>query len=157
MRLMTAVTEVPVLEPVPLWPVANLPAYSWLRLWDGCNHDEVGLFMYALANYGADEDEAELNVTETLRTIAERELLILPGGLYVKQGDAIVHPGCCSGLEDWREWYFVPDGVSPFMGHDPWPGTELVDGLVRIHADQDSPVHVDISLEQLQTELESVR
>ena len=57
--------------------------------------------------------------------LAENE----PGGFVVSGGIVFwdteheIRPGCCSGVENWREsMETVEAGESPFMGHDPWPG-----------------------------------
>ncbi len=157
MSMMTAVIETPVLEPLPNWPVAEIPPFSWLRLWKGSSDEEVGLFMYVLCTYGNHEEvDGNPTVTEILQEVVERECLILPGGLLVQQDHSIIHPGCCSGLEDWRDWYGVPEGQFPWLGHDPWPWVEIVDGVVRVWANQDSLVHVNMDIEQFMLELESV-
>ena len=72
------------------------------------------------------------------------ESLILPGGIAVRDAtNREITPGCCCGLEGWREWHlFEATGVSPWMGHDPdahfeqagdtvrlWSHGELSDGL----------------------------
>ncbi|WP_156313234.1 hypothetical protein [Micromonospora sp. HK10] len=43
-----------------------------------------------------------------------------------------VTPGCCAGLEDWREWTSVLDGGQPWLGHDPGPEVEVRGALIRV-------------------------
>ncbi|MFE9207615.1 hypothetical protein [Micromonospora sp. NPDC007230] len=49
-------------------------------------------------------------------------------------GMAVV-PGCCAGLEEWREWTQVISGGSPWLGHDPGPEAEVVDDNLRVWQD----------------------
>ncbi|MEV2193808.1 hypothetical protein AB0I02_22905 [Streptomyces phaeochromogenes] len=62
-------------------------------------------------------------------------------------------PGCCDGLEDWRDWQrFVDDGGLLGFGHDPVsPIAECFGDTVRltVNADQsDSPV-IELSVTDL--------
>ncbi|MFD9036663.1 hypothetical protein ACFVZW_36850, partial [Streptomyces sp. NPDC059567] len=62
-------------------------------------------------------------------------------------------PGCCDGLEDWRDWHQFADGGSLLgFGHDPLsPVAERFGDTVRltVNADQsDSPV-VELSITEL--------
>lgn len=53
-------------------------------------------------------------------------------------------PGCCNGLEEWRDWYEVLDGYGQVcFGHDPGPLAERLGDTVRLTVDadrSDSPV-----------------
>lgn len=44
-------------------------------------------------------------------------------------------PGCCAGLEDWREWAEVLTGSSPWLGHDPTPEVEIGANELRVWQD----------------------
>lgn len=46
-----------------------------------------------------------------------------------------VQPGCCCGLEDWREWLDVADGETLWLGHDPSPRLEHADEIVQLWPD----------------------
>jgi hypothetical protein len=82
------------------------------------------------------------------------ELIIITGGLQVCDTNAgiAVMPGCCAGLEDWRDWAQVFTGDSPFLGHDPGPEVEAVcddlrvwqDGGPNRHRGRWAGVHVDM-------------
>lgn len=66
-----------------------------------------------------------------------QELLIFAGGLRVcdtSTGMAIV-PGCCAGLEDWRDLTQAITGGSPWLGHDPGPEVEVVGDDLRVWQD----------------------
>ncbi|MEU8299693.1 hypothetical protein AB0C04_20765 [Micromonospora sp. NPDC048909] len=65
------------------------------------------------------------------------ELLIIAGGLRVAEpstGRAVV-PGCCAGLEDWRDWAQALTGGSPWLGHDPGPEIQAVGEDLRVWQD----------------------
>ncbi|HEY9368306.1 hypothetical protein [Streptomyces sp.] len=49
-------------------------------------------------------------------------------------------PGCCNGLEEWRDWFEVLDGSgSAGFGHDPDPLAERLGDTVRLTADAEQP------------------
>ena len=78
----------------------------------------------------------------------------MPGGLqFVEDGVAKVVPGCCSGLENWREWLDVPYGQKMiWAGHNPTPWVEYFDGGVRIWEDEksDEIQHIEFSQEEME-------
>jgi hypothetical protein len=74
------------------------------------------------------------------------EDLFASGGLRVTDtatGTTLL-PGCCNGLEVWRDWLEVVDGDGrAFFGHDPSPLAERLGEAVRLTVDaeqNDSPV-----------------
>ncbi|WP_433204811.1 hypothetical protein ACQP00_36630 [Dactylosporangium sp. CS-047395] len=96
---------------VTLRAVVDVPG-GWLTLDGSCGADEVGLFAAVVADYN--------NVTAG-ELVAE-EHLIAPGGLVLDDGVTAIVPGCCCGLEEWREWVrAVRERWSPGLGHDPTP------------------------------------
>lgn len=76
------------------WPVATLEPGTWLTLDGTCGDPEVGLFIALVADYN--------NIPPDALATAER--LIAPGGLMLTDTTTEIVPGCCSGLEDWRDW-----------------------------------------------------
>ncbi|MEV0111034.1 hypothetical protein AB0H42_32575 [Nocardia sp. NPDC050799] len=132
---MQAVVEVPVFDtesPQP-WPVASVAAGSWLALDAGCTDEEVGLFVGTLAHRL--DVESPGGRDEVVARLLAEEILIVAGGLRLLDmvtGMAVV-PGCCAGLEGWRDWGQVLTGGSPWLGHDPWPEVEIgSDGDLRV-------------------------
>lgn len=61
----------------------------------------------------------------------------MPGGISVfGEGQKRISPGCCCGLDEWREWIdFLETGRTPWIGHDPSPWLEINGGIVRIWSD----------------------
>ncbi len=63
----------------------------------------------------------------------DRHGLIFCGGLQLHAGGNTLGPGCCSGLEHWREWpALLETGEPVWWGHAPDGQVELIDtGAVR--------------------------
>lgn len=112
--------------PIGPWPdhVELSPATS-----DG----EIALVLLQLAEYNRSNGRmAVLTPAE----LAAAEKLVLPGGIAIHAGTSAIFPSCCSGLEDWHEWKdLLSAKVSPWMGHDPAPWAEFVDGHIRFWPD----------------------
>jgi len=132
---MRAVIEVRTLAERPPWPVAPIGSGSWLELDAGCGDDEVGLFVAALV------DPVDLIAAggraDLVDALLAEELLIVTGGLRIEDTGTgmVVVPGCCAGLEGWREWALVLDGGVPWLGHDPGPEVEVVGEALRVWQD----------------------
>ncbi len=117
------------------WPVAAVVPGSWLVLNAACTAEQVGLFVATLA--------ARIDVAspggrdEVVDALLAEELLIVPGGLQLSDTSAgtVVVPGCCCGLEDWREWTRIFTDGSPWLGHDPGPEVEVVGEDLRVWQD----------------------
>lgn len=132
-----AVVEVPAFdaEAPPPWPVEPMAAGSWLVLDASCSDEQVGLFVAILA------DRIDVPVPggrdEVVDALLAEELLIVVGGLQVRDTETGVGvvPGCCSGLEDWRDWTQALAGDSPWLGHDPGPQVEVLGGQLRVWQD----------------------
>jgi hypothetical protein len=134
--VMQAVVDVPMFdEGSTPWPIAAVAPGSWLVLHAGCTAEQVGLFVATLA--------ARIDVAspggrdEVVDALLAEELLIVPGGLQLNDTSTgtVVVPGCCCGLEDWREWTWVLTGGSPWLGHDPGPEVEVIGGDLRVWQD----------------------
>ncbi|WP_238009729.1 hypothetical protein KZZ52_08635 [Dactylosporangium sp. AC04546] len=122
-------------------PVVELSFGSWLALSGECTGEQVERFLSTLTDY--------LQV----ETLAEADMLIVHGGLRLadRRTGAVVVPGCCGGLEDWRDWLEILDGGSPWLGHDPWPKVEIDGDRARVWQDS-SPLrgpYVDVPLGDL--------
>jgi hypothetical protein len=93
---------------------------------------DIGLVFAQLVDY----NHIEGRDTEALQAgIIEAESLLLPGGLQASYGKQEIDPGCCCGLEAWREWEGALKGSSPWLGHDPSPWVELSGNVVRVWSD----------------------
>lgn len=105
---------------------------GWRTLGPDCPAREIDLFLASLAA-GLDI-EPPGGRGQVVDTLLSQELLLISGGLRVRDTatGASVTPGCCAGLEDWREWMSVLDGGQPWLGHDPGPEVEVRGALIRV-------------------------
>lgn len=103
------------------WPVPpqSHPA-GWLAVHGGLSRDETGLFVARWAQYAIDTSQSPTAVARAL--IADDDHTVF-GGLRFTDTltGAVVLPGCCSGIEDWRTLAWGATGEEPDLGHNgPW-------------------------------------
>ena len=113
------------------WPVEPLAPRSWMTVHADCTDTQIGLFVAALAS--PIDVAPSGGRAEFVDALLAEEVLVIGGGLRARDtstGTEVV-PGCCSGLDDWREWTGVLVGRSPWWGHDPSPEVEVVGDDVR--------------------------
>ncbi|MFC3454323.1 hypothetical protein [Amycolatopsis speibonae] len=151
---MQPVLEVRATDGFALWPVAEVESFGHLALSGELTPLEVGTAMMSIV---ADNDiDPEHNdrpprpsdpLESFLHGLLTFDTLFAAGGLRVTDSATGVTllPGCCNGLEDWREWYQVLDGGGHRIGfgHDPDPMAERHGETVRLTVDaeqRDSPV-----------------
>lgn len=99
------------------------------------------------------------SIAEVARALLKAQTLVLPGGLLARTHIIEISPGCCCGLENWREWYGVtPNGTPPWLGHDPSPWVECKTDNAVLWADGDlgdqSP-YVEVSYSEITHALRS--
>ena len=127
------VVETPWFEGQPPWPwpIADRKGFSFMRLSGEMTESEVGSVMAQLVSYN--QIDGETTVNGLLSEAVAAESLLLPGGIQASEGEREIDPGCCCGLESWREWVAcLGSGRSPWMGHDPDPWIGWAGGVVRI-------------------------
>lgn len=120
------------------------------------SREDVTTALATIAEYNEDED-----AREGLGGLLDQECLIVSGGLLVRDTETgvAIEPGCCVGLEDWRQWHDLLDGERPWLGHDPDAGLEFRDGTARLWPDahhSDGPA-CEIQIADLPRHLEQVR
>ncbi|SDF37598.1 hypothetical protein SAMN05216553_101335 [Lentzea fradiae] len=138
--------------------VVEVPG-GYVELSGRMTQDDVGTALAAIAGYvvGVDAEPGP----EQLRALLAEEMIVMAGGLSVLDtttGVRIV-PGCCAGLESWRDWALFLDGEVPWLGHSPAPGVELTADVVRLWQDEDAqePPSCEIPLADLPGHLRGVR
>lgn len=115
---MEVVMESPYERPAVPWPVADVSPFQFVRLWGGAPPEVVGLAVARGIQYN--EIPLEGTAGDMLRRMADAEAWGLLGGVRLTDGSGNdVLPGCCSGVETWREWLELEYGANPWMGHDP--------------------------------------
>ncbi|SEG83489.1 hypothetical protein SAMN04489712_1164 [Thermomonospora echinospora] len=138
MVIVEAVVETYGKEEFTAWPVAGPVADGLLPLSGRMTAAEVGTVMAVIAvgsAYFAEEEIADTDGAGLLRHLARADDVIAPGGLRFRDNDIVVPPGCCYGLESWRDWLDLPS--EPWLGHNPTPGLRHQDGLLRLWPDKD--------------------
>ncbi|MFE7856164.1 hypothetical protein [Streptomyces sp. NPDC057403] len=144
MLIVNAVLETPDTADFSLWPVAELPPYQFMALSGTMSPLHVGSALARLVDCNTlpgDDDRPLVDAHEAIGRLLETDKVIAPGGLrlYDTRTNVTVRPGCCCGLEDWREWLDVADGENPWLGHDPSPRLEQVDEAVHLWPDTVGP------------------
>ncbi|WP_405466322.1 hypothetical protein OG333_15485 [Streptomyces anulatus] len=154
-----------------LWPVAEGVSSRFTALSGNLTSAEVGTALMLIARCndidpdpGAGDDRPPRPADPLgsfLHGLLTFEDLFAAGGLRVVDGSTGVTllPGCCNGLEDWRDVYSVLDGTGwAYLGHDPDPVVELSGDRVRLVVDfeqSDSPV-IELSAVELRRLLDGV-
>lgn len=132
------ITLTPVLEPwsadCPFWPVEQ--ARFLVAVPRRPTPLQVGTVVWALIGRSVSADDLSITAAdadEAIETyVARTEGHFAPGGLRVTAGGVVVDPGCCVGLDEWRDWLRVIDGGSIDLGHDPDVMVEHHGPVVRV-------------------------
>ncbi|MGA5816808.1 hypothetical protein ACPC54_02920 [Kitasatospora sp. NPDC094028] len=169
---MRPVLEVHDTDGFSLWPTAAEPT-GQLVLDGRLTPEQVGTAVHRLAELNdVDPEPAEERgprpadpLGAFLHGLLTMDLYIT-GGLYVTDPatGTVFEPGCCYGLEEWRDWHRVVDGSGvAWFGHDPQtigeaPRAARLGRLVRLTQapdDPGSPV-IELSLDELRRLLAGV-
>ncbi|MGW0904257.1 hypothetical protein [Streptomyces sp. NPDC002853] len=140
---MDAVLETYEARDFTLWPVSDPAEERLLRLSGELSSRQVGTAMAVLTGYNnRPRRRGERHATDGLAQVNRlltAECVVAPGGLRVRdtRSGITVKPGCCFGLETWRDWQSLLEGEEPWLGHDPGPRAEVVGASVRLWPDAD--------------------
>lgn len=167
------ITLKPVLEQwsadCPFWPVEQADFYFAVPRMP--TSQQVGAVVWTLIGRSVTADDLSITAPDAAKAI-EKYLTsddedFAPGGLQVGSDDVVIDPGCCIGLDEWRDWLRVIAGEVIYLGHDPdaliehrgpavrvWKsGGQLPSGSVL---DPGEP-HIDISRHALPKLLDAVQ
>lgn len=143
--VMRAVLEISAADDFALWPVGEQESYGYLALNGELTSAELGTAVMEIARCNAFEPEKGDEPCPTdpldafLHGLITMPDLLAPGGFRVTEnstGTVLADPGCCNGLETWREWLEVLDGTGcSSFGHDPTSVAERVGDMVRLTFD----------------------
>ncbi|MFJ2720343.1 hypothetical protein [Streptomyces sp. NPDC087437] len=150
---MQPVLEIFAADDFALWQVGEHESYGYLVLDGELTPAEVGTAVMRIADCNDFEPEEEHGPCPTdplgrfLHGLLTMPDLFAAGGFRVADNatdTVFVEPGCCSGLETWRDWLEVLDGTGcSSFGHDPSSVAERVGDTVRLtldaHAKDGSP------------------
>lgn len=135
--IMDAVVETYEARDFTLWPVSEASEGRLLRLCGDLSSRQVGTAMAVLTRYNLrprkrGESQAADGVGQ-LRRLLAAECVVAPGGLRIRDTvtGVTVAPGCCVGLENWRDWLGLLDGGEPWLGHDTEPRVEHAGSVIR--------------------------
>ncbi|WP_370422211.1 hypothetical protein AB8O64_28705 [Streptomyces sp. QH1-20] len=157
---MQPVLEIYTPDGFDLWPIAEIEPFGFLPLSGELSPAEVGTAVMRIAGCNdidpdGDRPPRPADALESfLHGLLTFDSLFAAGGLRVADHSTGVTflPGCCDGLEDWRDWHQFVDGGSLLgFGHDPSPVAERFGDSVRltVNAEQsDSPV-IELSVTEL--------
>ncbi|MFC8448213.1 hypothetical protein [Kitasatospora sp. NPDC057223] len=157
---MQAVLEMCTPDGFAFWPVAEIEPFGFLPLSGELSPAEVGAaVMRIIACNDVDPDgdrppRPADPLDSFLHGLLTLETLYAAGGLRVTDSSTgtTFLPGCCNGLEEWRDWHQVVDGSGyTSFGHDPDPCAERFGRTVRLTVDaeqRDSPV-IELSVTEL--------
>ena len=117
------------------WSQIQLPKRPWplyVRLWGNAEPEAVALVVGTLVTWGRESTQW------FIEALANEFPAGVPGGFAVTDGERLIGPSCCCGLETWHEWLdALTTRQSPWMGHDPAPFVEFQEERVSIWADGD--------------------
>ncbi|MEU8583224.1 hypothetical protein [Streptomyces abikoensis] len=143
-----------------LWPVAECEPYGFLPLSGALGPAELGTAIMRIAdcnNIETDDDRPPRPADPLgsfLHGLLTTHDLFAAGGLRVTDtatGTTLL-PGCCNGLEEWRDWLEVLDGDGwASFGHDPSPLAERLGDTVRLTVDseQDESPVIELPVSEL--------
>ncbi|RSN43422.1 hypothetical protein DMC64_22550 [Amycolatopsis sp. WAC 04197] len=149
---MQPVLEVRATDGFALWPVAETESFGYMPLNGELTPLEVGTAVMNIAACNDIDPEDGVRpprpadpLGSFLHGLLTLDTLFAAGGFQVTDSSTGVEfmPGCCNGLEDWREWHQVVEGSGQVgFGHDPDPLAERHGDAVRLTVDAertDSP------------------
>ncbi|MFD3498100.1 hypothetical protein [Streptomyces sp. NPDC058678] len=158
---MQPVLEISTPEGFALWPVAEIEPFTYLPLSGELTPAEVGTAVMRIVGCNDIDPEHDGRpprpvdpLGSFLHGLLTFDNLYAAGGMRVTDSSSGITflPGCCNGMEDWRDWREVVDGSGrASFGHDPDPFAERLGDTVRLTVDAeqgDSPV-IELSVTEL--------
>ncbi|MGW4229253.1 hypothetical protein ACWEF9_08185 [Streptomyces sp. NPDC004980] len=144
-----------------LWPVVESRRVGHLPLGGGLTAAEVATAVMRIAGCNDIDPEHDGRpprpadpLGSFLHGLLTFDELFAAGGMRVTDSSTGITllPGCCNGLEDWRDWHEVlGERACASFGHDPDPLAERLGDTVRLTVDaerSDSPV-IELSATEL--------
>ncbi|MFD4909111.1 hypothetical protein [Kitasatospora purpeofusca] len=158
---MQPVLEINIPEGFDLWPVAGVEPFAFLPLNGELSPAEVGTAMMSIIGCNDIDPDGDRppRPTDPLESFLHGLLtfddVVAAGGLRVVDDStgAVFLPGCCDGLEDWRDWHVFLDGGSLLgFGHEPVsPLAERFGDTVRltVNAEQNGSPVIELPVTEL--------
>lgn len=134
------------------WPTAVPRADRLLALSGQMSLLEVGTAMAVLTSYNHDDSDGSAPDTEAgirrIQNLLGVDLVTAPGGILLQDTTTgvVIAPGCCFGLENWRDWLDLINGEELWLGHGTATHVEHQGTLVKVWPDTDPPAKIPIEL-----------
>lgn len=152
----------------PFWPVEQNEFL--LTVGRRPTPNQVGALAWALIGRSVTDNDLSITVTNAAEAIeaylTSDDEDYAPGGLRVTASDVVVEPGCCLGLDEWRNWLNVLNRQTIDLGHDPDVLLEHRGPVIRLWKDKNrllpgelpgpSEQHIDIPRDVLPWLLQAV-
>src|ERR1043165_4075980 len=137
-KTIEAIVDIGSFENAIPWTISK-DKFFFVRLYPEITDEDLGSVMLSACSLASVEIVKE-NPLKTLKAFVSDEGFVLEGGLLFKEnGEVKVGPGCCSGLEDWCDWFDVLNGeVDIWTGHDPSNLIEINKDIIKIWCDSKS-------------------
>ncbi|MDQ1038863.1 hypothetical protein QFZ75_005279 [Streptomyces sp. V3I8] len=152
MLIMDAVVETYDIAEFGPGPTATPHADHLLALSGQMSPGEVGTAMAVLAGYHHDDPANPVSGAEagirSIENLLNVDLVTAPGGILLKDtatGVAIA-PGCCFGLENWRDWLGLMNAEDVWLGHGTTTRVEHLATLVKVWPGTDPPAEIPIDI-----------
>lgn len=135
-----------------LWPTAVPNADRLLVLSGQMSPLEVGTAMAVLTGYNHDDTDDPAPETSPgirrIQNLLNVDLVIAPGGVLLQDTatGVVIAPGCCFGLENWRDWLGLIHGDEVWLGHGTTAHLEHRGKLVKVWPNMDPPARTPIEL-----------
>ncbi|MFD8705376.1 hypothetical protein ACFV1W_22635 [Kitasatospora sp. NPDC059648] len=161
MIVMQPVLEIRAPDGFDLWPVAEIEPTGFLPLSGGLSPAEVGTAVMRIADCNDIDPDGDRPprpddpLDSFLHGLLTFDAPFAAGGLRVTDDSTgiVFLPGCCDGLEDWRDWHrLVDSGGLLGFGHDPVsPVAERFGDTVRltVNAEQSGSPVIELSVTEL--------
>ncbi|MFD1936240.1 MULTISPECIES: hypothetical protein [Nonomuraea] len=160
MVIVDAVLETYDADGFTAWPIAQPSNDRLLALSGLLSPAEVGTAMAVIFSYNGIPVTHAANLTDAHleQHLAKAEGLIAPGGLRFRDTTTGVSiaPGCCFGLENWRDWWDVTRGQEPWLGHGPTPHITHLGHVIQLRQ-HDGDSSIEISRGELASLLTTAR
>ncbi|MEV7026846.1 hypothetical protein [Kitasatospora sp. NPDC093558] len=161
---MQPVLETAALDDFDLWPIGTFTPYEFIVVNGDTAPADIGTAIASIADGTTprDDDAPEPDASADpvgafLFGLLTGPYPYAPGGFRVTDTatGAVFDPGCCNGLDEWREWLEVLDGEGTGgFGHGPTPLAQRLGDVVRLTVDlglkADSPV-IEVRVDELRT------
>jgi hypothetical protein len=114
--------------------------------------EEVGTAMAVLTSYHHDDSDTPATDPEagirSIQNLLNADFVTAPGGILLKDTatGVTIAPGCCFGLENWRDWLDLMNAEEIWLGHGTATHVEHLGTLVHVWPDTDPPARLPIEI-----------